>query len=48
VFASAGACVAEFLPIERRNASTAASPCRTERENGHFAVTHSAKTFAQL
>lgn len=48
VYASTAACVSELLPVERQNASTAASSCRSEQANARFAVTHAGRTFARF
>ena len=48
VYASTAACVSELLPVERQNASTAASSCRGEQANARFAVTHGGRAFARF
>jgi hypothetical protein len=47
-FASFGACVSSFRPLELKNSNTAAAACRSEQADVSFAANHPGKTFQQF
>lgn len=47
-YASFGACVARFAPLEQNNTSSANSACSAEQTDPNFAAAHGDKTFAQF
>lgn len=47
-YASFGACVSRFAPLEQNNTTSANSSCQAEQADANFAAAHSGKTFAQF
>src|SRR5205814_7314196 len=47
-YASFGACVSRFAPLEQNNTTSANTSCQAEQADTNFASTHGGKTFAQF
>jgi hypothetical protein len=47
-YASFGACVSRFAPLEQNNTSSANSACSAEQADPNFAAAHGGKTFTQF
>ncbi|HET8894372.1 MAG TPA: hypothetical protein VFM96_09785 [Gaiellaceae bacterium] len=47
-YASFGACVSRFAPLEQNNTTSANSSCQAEQADANFAAAHGGKTFTQF
>lgn len=47
-YASFGACVSRFAPLEQNNTTSANTACQAEQADANFAANHGGKTFAQF
>ncbi len=47
-YASFGACVSRFAPLEQNNTTSANTSCQAEQADANFAASHGGKTFAQV